>query len=65
MKDSHRVPGYSYRRSGIVNLKKFTDDNMNQYNVEGDALRGEPSRQPTSEDGRRVFGGTGKKSPLD
>lgn len=50
MERSHRVPGYSYRRSGINDLKEYVERNASNYNVHGDALNGNPVRVPTSRD---------------
>ncbi|KPV43688.1 hypothetical protein [Alicyclobacillus ferrooxydans] len=63
MKNSHRTPGYSYRRSGITDLKASTEANMEQYDVHGDALNGAPDRIPNKEDAKRA-GDFPKRSPL-
>ena len=63
MKDSHRTPGYSYRRSGITHLKQTVDENMERHAVHGDALNGIPDRQPDTPDGKKV-NETPKKTPL-
>ncbi|QSO53225.1 hypothetical protein JZ785_04920 [Alicyclobacillus curvatus] len=63
MKDSHRTPGYSYRRSGITHLKATVEENMAKHEVHGDALNGVPDRRPDRDDADRA-GETPKKTPL-
>lgn len=63
MNDSHRTPGYSYRRSGIAHLKETVDENMSKHAVHGDALNGIPDRKPDPEDTDQVLEAL-KKPPL-
>lgn len=63
MRESHRTPGYSYRRSGITNIEEFAEDQGHQFDVHGDARNGEPSRRPTPKDARKAME-TPKDSPL-
>lgn len=63
MKDSYRVPGYSYRRSGIDDLKNFVEQNAANYDVQRDDQNDKTDLVPTPRDAH-LAGDSKKPSPL-
>lgn len=63
MKDSYRVPGYSYRRSGIHDLKHFVEQNAANYDVQQGDQNDKTDLVQTPQDAH-LAGDSKKSSPL-